>query len=243
MNTDQIENKEKTTPNHLRATETAGQFKGDQKHLDHLLLPLEKKLLATLLPRIPSCLGTEQLTLMTLLWSAGAVISGYLAAGDFSWLWGVNICIALQHITDMLDGAVGRERNTGLIRWGFYADHLFDYIFVSAVVTGYSFVLPESHQVWSMLALVSCGGLMSHTFLDFAITNDYKISYGRIGISELRWLVILFNLLCLISGKVMFIRLFPCVVIAITSVFIAVVIRSQAHYRRMDRSGHNINNG
>jgi phosphatidylglycerophosphate synthase len=30
--------------------------------------------------------------------------------------------IVFQYITDLLDGEIGRKRNTGLIKWGFYMD-------------------------------------------------------------------------------------------------------------------------
>ena len=49
-------------------------------------------------------------------------------------LWFVSLMIVLQYLTDLFDGEVGRQRNTGLIKWGFYMDHFLDYLFLSSLV-------------------------------------------------------------------------------------------------------------
>lgn len=222
--------------------ETAHRFNGDRKNLDHVLLSIEKKIIAALLPRVPRWLGTVELTLMTLLWSAGVIVSGYWAAQDIRWLWAFSACILLQHITDMLDGAVGRMRNTGLIKWGFYADHFLDYVFMCSIVIGYSFLLPEHYHLLVLLCLSFCGGLMVHTFLDFGITNDYKISYFRIGISELRCFVVAFNIAGIFLGKDMLIVTFPFVVAGLFLSLCVIVYRSQVSYRMMDQTNRLLTN-
>jgi|CXWL01.1.fsa_nt_gi phosphatidylglycerophosphate synthase len=209
-------------------------FKGDKKHLDHFLLSVEKKVIAVLLPMVPSWMGTVHLTLMTIFWSIGVGLFGYLASGDIRWLWAFSVCVVFQHITDMLDGAVGRARNTGLIKWGFYADHFLDYIFMCAIIVGYSFLLPPSFSNLVLLCLIISGGLMVHTFLDFAITNDFKISFNRIGVSELRWLVIIFNMTLIFFGQGLLAVIFPMIVLIAFVVLVVVVYKSQMIYRRMD---------
>lgn len=210
-------------------------FNGDKKrHLDHFMLALEKIVIAALLPRVPLWMSTVHLTMMTIAWSAGVVVSGYLSGYDIRWLWASSFCILGQHITDMLDGAVGRARNTGLIKWGFYADHLLDYIFMCAIIGAYAFLLPSFYFPLVVTCLIVCGGLMVHVFLDFAITNDFKISFSRIGASELRWLVIMMNTLIIIFGRGVLIAAFPVIVLAALAAFIIVVYQSQLIYRRID---------
>jgi hypothetical protein len=51
---------------------------------------------------------------MTILWSAGIVMAGFMARTDMRWLWVFSGCIFLQYVTDMLDGAVGRGVIQGL---------------------------------------------------------------------------------------------------------------------------------
>ena len=141
-----------------------GHFAGDQKHLDHFLLHFERKFINAFLPLVPSWMSTVHLTLMTILWSGLIVFFGYLADKNINWLWGSNACILLQYITDMLDGEVGRHRNTGLIKWGFYMDHFLDYVFLCAIIIGYSFLLPLSYSSLILLYLAVSGCFMCMSF-------------------------------------------------------------------------------
>ena len=69
-----------------------------------------------IVPRIPPFIETYHLTLLTLIWSTGIVVCSYLARDNISWLWLVSLFIFLQYMSDVLDGAVVRYRNTGLVR-------------------------------------------------------------------------------------------------------------------------------
>jgi len=210
------------------------EFGGDKKELVHLLVPCEKKFLDAALPHIPASISTIHLTLMTILWSGGIIMAGYLARGDMRWLWLLSVCLFMQYLTDMLDGAVGRKRNTGLIKWGFYMDHFLDYVFLAAIVIGYSFLLPASYGLWSMFALAFATGFMVHTLMDFAITNHFKISFSYFGVSEARMVLIILNIVLMIFGKGLLIALFPSVVVALFIGLCATVYRSQKMYAHTD---------
>lgn len=186
------------------------------------------------MPWVPLQVSTVHLTLMTIIWSAGIVTAGYLADGNIRWLWLFNACIFLQYVTDMLDGAVGRSRNTGLIKWGFYMDHFLDYIFLSAIVVGYSLLLPSSYLPLVLWCQVFSAGFMVHVFLDFAITNDFKISCNQFGVSEIRWVLIIFNTLLIFVGKGLLVKIFPFFVAAAFAVLCGMVYKSQKVYRHMD---------
>ncbi len=211
-------------------------FTGDQKHLDHFLRGYEKKLIATFLPLVPSWMGTVQLTLMTFLWSAGIVLFGYLAAGNINWLWGFSVCVFLQHITDMLDGEVGRQRNEGLVKWGFYMDHFLDYVFLCAIVIGYSFLLPATHFPLVLFCFAISGGFMIHVQMDFAITGDFKISFNRIGVAEIRYFLIVLNILLVIFGKGLFINAFSLIVLVAFIALSLIVYKSQKAYAFLDKN-------
>ena len=103
-------------------------FAGDQKKGNSLLGTAETKLKNFLVPFVPKKVETYHLTMTTVLWSALIILFSYLAIGNINWLWGVSLMIFFQYITDLLDGEIGRRRNTGLIKWGFYMDHFLDYI-------------------------------------------------------------------------------------------------------------------
>ncbi len=210
-------------------------FTGDQKHLDHFLFSYERKLLGAFLPLVPLKMSTVHLTLMTVAWSGFIILFGYLSARDLYWLWGTNACIFLQHVTDMLDGEIGRKRNEGLIKWGFYMDHFLDYVFLCSIVIGYSFILPLSYSLLVLLCLTISAGFMIHTFMDFSITKDLKISFNRFGVAEVRYILILFNILLMIVGRELLVAAFPWVVLTGFFALAFVVYKSQGIYRRLDR--------
>ena len=209
-------------------------FKGDKKELVHFLVPYEQKFIEAALPFIPKQVSTVHLTLMTLLWSAGIVIAGYLANTDIRWLWVFNVCIFMQYVTDMLDGAVGRARKTGLIKWGFYMDHFLDYVFLSSIVLGYAFMLPQSYLLLSVVCLAITAGFMVHVLMDFAITHNFKISVSYFGVSEARWTFIIFNIALMIFGKGLLVQIFPFFVGMSFIALCLLVYKSQKIYAHID---------
>ena len=111
-------------------------FAGAGKSNSGVLVPLERRMAHFVLPRIPRWLETYHLTLLTPVWSIGIALFGYLAAGNLRWLLMTNFMIVLHYFTDHFDGKLGKYRNTGLRKWGFYMDHLFDYGFLCSILIG-----------------------------------------------------------------------------------------------------------
>jgi len=128
-------------------------FGGDRKVGQSLLTPAESRLKNWLVPKIPASIETWHLTFTTILWSAGAVLFGYLAASSRQWVWMISLMIVLQYLTDLADGEVGRRRNTGLIKWGFYMDHFLDYVFLCCLVFAGYLMAPDGVKVWFIPAI------------------------------------------------------------------------------------------
>ena len=169
------------------------QFAGATKTNTSFLTPLERRLAVRVLPRIPAWLETYHLTMLTLVWSGFILFFSYLAAGDLRWLWGVSAMVAMQYVTDHYDGKVGKYRGTGLVRWGYYMDHLLDYVFLCSVIIGYSFILPERSRFQILVMLAIFAGYEVSTFLAFAATDRLKISYLKFGPTEFRLALIVIN--------------------------------------------------
>lgn len=180
-------------------TETQ-EFAGAYKSNNSFLTPLERRLAPLVLPRIPAWIETYHLTLLTLLWSATILVCSYLARTDLRWLWLVSVCIFLQYVTDHYDGKIGKYRNTGLVRWGYYMDHLLDYLFLCSVIIGYAFILPERSRYQILFTLAIFVGFEVSTFLAFAATDKLKISYLKFGPTEFRLALIIINTLLIQYG-------------------------------------------
>ncbi len=174
---------------------TSEPFAGDKKAGESMLGRWEKQFVKRWVTRIPSGIETYHLTALTLLWSLLALGFFWLAQtqNNLHWLWGVSVMIAFQYLTDLFDGAVGRHRDTGLIKWGFHMDHFLDYVFQSAIVIGYAIIAPPGLQFYFFGILLLTGGFMVNSFLWFAATNRFEISYLGVGPTEIRILNILLN--------------------------------------------------
>src|SRR5919112_1259242 len=176
------------------------EFAGARKSNTSFLTPFERRLAKSVLPRIPSWLETYHLTMLTLVWSSLILLFSYWAARDLRWLWGVSAMIALQYVTDHYDGKVGKYRGTGLVRWGYYMDHLLDYFFLCSVIIGYAFILPERSRYQILITLAIFAGFEVSTFLAFSATDRLKISYLKLGPTEFRLAVIVINALLVQYG-------------------------------------------
>jgi phosphatidylglycerophosphate synthase len=188
-------------------------FAGDKKIGKSLLTNVENKLKYWSVPKIPKHIETYHLTLMTLLWSIGNVILAFYARNNHYFLWLVSILIFLQYLTDLFDGELGRQRDTGLIKWGFYMDHFLDFIFLcSLVFVGYM-ISPKGLEAWYFWLLVITGGFMVNSFLSFAATNDFEIYHFRLGPTEFRCGLIVINTYIIIFGTNKFYVLLPVIVV------------------------------
>ena len=120
-----------------------GQISGKTRKRSHLLGFLEPKLMMNFYPLIPKFVETYHLTWSAAASGLGVLFFSFLAKDNVDWFWLVNLFIMIHHFTDFFDGEVGRRRETGLVKWGFYADHFMDFAFLSAVMAGYCLALPE----------------------------------------------------------------------------------------------------
>jgi phosphatidylglycerophosphate synthase len=176
------------------------EFAGASKINTSFLTPLERRLAPVIIPKIPAWLETHHLTMLTLVWSLLILLFSYRAATDIRWLWLVSIMIFFQYVTDHYDGKVGKHRNTGLLRWGYYMDHLLDYFFLCSVIIGYAFILPERSRYQLLFMLAIFGAYDMSTFLAFAATERLKISYLKFGPTEFRLSLIVINALLINFG-------------------------------------------
>lgn len=189
-----------------------GQFAGDKKVGHSFLSSPENRLKFWAIPRIPDGIETYHLTMTTLIWSLANVILGFYAKENLAMLWLVSLMIVLQYLTDLFDGELGRQRDTGLVKWGFYMDHFLDYIFLcSLVFVGYM-ISPGGLEIWYFALVVILGAYMVNSFLSFGATNEFQIYYYGIGPTEMRVVFILINTYIITFGTGRFNILLPTVV-------------------------------
>ncbi len=203
------------------------QFAGDKKVSLSLLGNWEKKIVSRYVKKIPKQIETYHLTLTTILWSSLIILFSYCAANfNIHWMWATSLMIIFQYFTDLFDGAVGRYRNTGLIRWGYYMDHFLDYVFLCSILIGYSFIFNDKFN--SLFFILSVfGAFMVNSFLSFAATNEFKIEYLKIGPTEIRILFILLNIPIVFFEKTYVAPLLPYILILSIFGLIFIVFETQ----------------
>ncbi|MBA3714459.1 MAG: hypothetical protein H0W76_18700 [Pyrinomonadaceae bacterium] len=210
------------------------QFAGASKAGSSLISPFEQRIEGTVVPKIPPWLETHHLTMLTVVWCALILAFSYLARGERRWLWGVSMMIVCQYVTDFLDGKVGKYRNTGLVKWGFYMDHLLDYVFLCSVVIGYALILPESSGYHLLLILAIYGGYMVNSFLAFAATEKFHISHLKLGPTEFRVALVIINTLLILYGTARMVKVLPFVAAGSLLGLVVLVYRTQKEIWKID---------
>jgi archaetidylinositol phosphate synthase len=201
-------------------------FAGDKKKGQSILGPVERRFIDWAVPKIPRPIMSHHLTAVTLLWSAGTVLFGWLARDNRAWLHAMSVMVFGQWLTDSLDGTLGKYRKQGLVKWGFYMDHLLDFLFAGSIVIAYSFLVEAKwlEFLFLILLLVTCA-TMAVSFLAFAATNQFQIAYYGIGPTEIRIGYIALNTFVFFAGTAIFSWGVPLVVAL--NVFAFVVMAAQ----------------
>lgn len=209
-------------------------FAGHKKEGEWFLRKAEDKFRNKIIPHIPRFIETYHLTYLTLPWSGLIVLFGWLAKNNINWLWLISIMIAFQYITDLFDGALGRYRDTGLIKWGYYMDHFLDYLFLSSIITAYSFLFPPSLNVFFLGILILSAAFLVSAFLSFAASNKLNISFLNFGPTEGRIGLILLNTLLIIFGINIAQKTFPYILAIEMIILFLMVYKTQKNLLKED---------
>ncbi|HPO36868.1 MAG TPA: hypothetical protein PLU38_08795 [Kiritimatiellia bacterium] len=214
-------------------------FKGDVKFGQSMLHAQEEWLKQRLLPLVPRRVETYHLTLTTVAWSLLIILFSFFARFHPAWLWGVSLMIVMQYLTDLLDGAVGRLRNTGLVKWGYYMDHFLDFVFLCAILIGYAILLPHAYRTDLFFIMALFAGFMVNSFLSFACTSRFQIAYMGIGPTEIRLVFIAVNTLIIFFGKTHMVKVLPYILtLSVFGLFVT-VYRTSKELWRLDMHAKN----
>jgi len=210
-------------------------FHGDKKlPLRSPLAKVERRFIDYWVPKFPRWIEGYHLTLATILWSAGTIVAGYLAQRNIHWLWLASGMLFLQWFTDSFDGSLGRYRDTGIPKWGFYMDHLLDFVFMSAVFIGYALLFKGRSATIFFILVPIYGAFMVNSYLSFAATNEFKITFLGIGPTEARLVLIVMNTIIIVFGMAPVERVLPFVPWLAIPILTVVVARTQRYIWKLD---------
>ncbi len=159
---------------------------------DMLLGPLERPALRWLAGRMPAWVTPDLLTGIGVVASLMIFIGYWLTNASPWWLLFVNLGFALNWFGDSLDGTLARFRKIERPKFGFYIDHTVDAVaeFLTIIGIGLS---PYMRLDIAAFALIGYMLLSVHVYVRTAVDGVFKISYGKMGPTELRAIIMLVN--------------------------------------------------
>lgn len=187
-------------------------FAGDKKTGQSILGPIERRFIDWAVPKVPAPIKSHHLTALTVAWSAGTVLFGWLATDDLIWLHGISAMVFGQWLTDSLD-----------------------LVFAGAIVIAYSFLVTAEwlEFLFLLLLLITCA-TMAVSFLSFAATNQFQIAYYGIGPTEIRIGYIALNTFVWLVGTEIFSWGVPVIVALNALAFLVMAVQTSRNLWAID---------
>jgi archaetidylinositol phosphate synthase len=163
-----------------------------QRKYEFVLAPFERAVLPRLAAALPKWVKPDHMTVLGLIASTGIAIAYMMTNRDERWLWAVNALLVVQWFGDSLDGTLARYRKAERPRYGYYLDHLTDAY--STLMIGLGLGLSPYMLLSVGLAIVIAYLILSiNVYLETHVFKEFTFSYGRLGPTEVRVLLIILN--------------------------------------------------
>jgi len=163
-----------------------------QRVNDILLGPLERPALRWLSAHMPAWITPDICTAIGVL---GALVTsiGYILSNiDRNYLWLASFGFVVNWFGDSLDGTLARYRHIERPKFGFYIDHTTDTFGQVVIFLGLGLSPYVSFNV-ACMALIGYLMLGTLVYVRTCVVGEFKISYGKLGPTEIRVIAILLN--------------------------------------------------
>jgi phosphatidylglycerophosphate synthase len=167
---------------------------------DILLGPLERPALQWLAAHAPGWMTPDVLTGIGILGSLLIFIAYILTGTSKNFLWLVNLGLIINWFGDSLDGTVARYRKIERPKFGFFIDHTTDAFSQLFVVLGLG-LSPYVRFEFAALALIGYLLMSVYVYVDTYVSGVFRISYGKLGPTEVRAIIVLANVLVYFFGN------------------------------------------
>ena len=169
------------------------------REMTFLLAGIERRVLQTLAQRVPRTIRSNHLTAIGVLGAVGTGAAYALTNYSPAWLWVASLMLGVNWLGDSLDGTLARVRGTQRPKYGYYLDHVVDAF--STAVIGLGIGLSPYVNLGLALGLVVVYLALSiNVYLESSVFGVFKISYGRIGPTEVRLLLVILNTMLAVAA-------------------------------------------
>ena len=197
--------------------------------LNSILDPLERRVLRWLAERTPERFSPDTLTIIGILGSL-TIFAGYVLSNQApGFLWLASLGFVINWYGDSLDGTLARYRKIERPKFGFYVDHIVDAFSQLIIFTG----LGLSPYVRLDIACFALSGYLLLSVLAYVyafVTGVFRISYARIGPTEVRLIAIIANVLVFFFGNAeyqllgQYVTAFDTLIIAVAALLITLFV-------------------
>ena len=163
-----------------------------QRVNDILLGPLERPALKWLAAHMPAWVTPDMCTAIGMLAALGIMISYALSMYNRNFLWLASLGFVINWFGDSLDGTLARYRHIERPIFGFFVDHTMDAVNEAMIFLGLGLTPYISFNI-ACLALIAYLLLSVLVYVRTCVMGEFKISYGKLGPTEVRVLAILLN--------------------------------------------------
>ncbi len=162
------------------------------RELTFLLAEPEKRLLRAVALRVARRWRPNHFTVLGVFGATGAGIAYALAGRHPGWLWAASVMLIVNWFGDSLDGTLARVRGAERPRYGYYLDHIVDAYSTAVIGLGIG-LSPFVHFGLALGLVVLYLVLSINVYLESHVFGKFKISYGKLGPTEVRLILVLSN--------------------------------------------------
>ena len=223
--------------------------KSDERVNDIFFGPLERPALRWLCERMPVWVTPDLLTAIGLLGGVIIAVSYWLSNVDKNFLWLVDYGLLVNWFGDSLDGNLARYRKIERFQYGYFIDHTIDTLTQTLICIGLG-LSPFISFTYALLTLIGYLQLGILTYVHTAVTGVFKISYGKIGPTEIRVIIVALNIVFYFANNPILhlpflqIALFDCIALILAAAFFAYfIVFTLIHaieLNRLDQPARNI---
>ena len=170
---------------------------------EFVLKRFERWALPRLAARLPDRVVPDHLTVLGLLASTTVAVAYALTNRNPAWLWLASAALVVNWFGDSLDGNLARYRGIERPRYGYYLDHITDAYSTLTIALGLGF------SPYMLLAVGLAIGLAYlllslNVYLETHVFKEFRFSYGNLGPTEVRLILIALNTVALTIGPLPF---------------------------------------
>jgi len=188
--------------------------------LDTFTGPLERPFLQWLAARQPAWITPDMLTAVSIVGAVIIFISFILTNYSKHYLWLATLGFVINWYGDSLDGTLARFRHIERPIYGFYLDHTADAFVEMLIFLGLG-LSPYVRFDLACLALIGYLLLSVLVYVRTCVKGEFRISYGKLGPTEVRLIAVSGNTLVYFFGQASFhifswaLSLYDCIAIGV----------------------------